>query len=75
MKKTTLTALFYTLLTPLNVWTGFELGTENYALAIPLVIFIMIIEFYSVKSWFAAQTEEITNVENGFNANNINSQT
>ncbi|MCE8425556.1 MAG: hypothetical protein J5U17_07230 [Candidatus Methanoperedens sp.] len=62
MKKTTLTALYYTLLTPLNVWTGFELGTENYGLAIPLVIMVMIMEFYSVTSWFEAQTEEIKNV-------------
>lgn len=59
MKKTTITALFYTLLTPINVWTGYELGTENYTLAIPLVIIVMILEFISVKCWFEAQTEEI----------------
>jgi hypothetical protein len=63
MKKTTITALFYTLLTPINVWTGYELGTENYKLAIPLVIIVMILEFISVKFWFEAQTDEIKNVE------------
>jgi hypothetical protein len=62
MKKTTITALFYTLLTPINVWTGYELGTENYTLALPLVIVVMILEFISVKYWFEAQTEEIKNV-------------
>ena len=61
MKKTTITALFYTLLTPINVWTGYELGTENYTFAIPLVIIVMILEFLSVKYWFEAQTEEIEN--------------
>lgn len=63
MKKTTTTALFYTLLTPINVWTGYELGTENYKLALPLVIIVMIMEFISVKYWFEAQTEEIRNVK------------
>jgi hypothetical protein len=63
MKKTTITALFYTLLTPINVWTGYELGTENYKLALPLVIIGMIMEFFCVKYWFEAQTEEITNVK------------
>lgn len=62
MKKTTITALFYTLLTPINVWTGYELGIENYKFAIPLVIIVMILEFFSVKYWFEAQTEEIKNV-------------
>ncbi|MCX9084458.1 MAG: hypothetical protein OIN87_06650 [Candidatus Methanoperedens sp.] len=62
MKKTTLTALYYTLLTPINVWTGYELGIENYRLAIPLVIIVMILEFQSVRFWFEAQTEEIKNV-------------
>ncbi len=61
MKKTTITALFYTLLTPINVWTGYELGIENYLLAIPLVIAIMILEFCCIKFWFEAQTEEIRN--------------
>jgi hypothetical protein len=64
MKKTTVTALFYTLLTPINVWTGYELGTENYNFAIPLVIIVMILEFVSVKYWFEAQTEEIKNAGN-----------
>jgi hypothetical protein len=64
MKKTTITALFYTLLTPINVWTGYELGTENYIFAIPLVFIVMILEFLSVKYWFEAQTEEIKNVGN-----------
>lgn len=63
LKKTTITALYYTLLTPINVWTGYELGIENYYLAIPLVIIVMILEFHSVKYWFDAQTEEIKNVE------------
>ena len=63
MKKTTKTAIYYTLLTPINVWTGYELGTENYKLAIPLVIIIMILEFHCVKFWFEAQTEEIKNSE------------
>jgi hypothetical protein len=63
MKKTTITALYYTLLTPINVWTGYELGIENYKFAIPLVIIVMILEFISVKYWFEAQTEEIKNVE------------
>jgi len=62
MKKTTITALYYTLLTPINVWTGYELGIENYKFAIPLVILVMILEFHSVKYWFEAQTEEIKNV-------------
>jgi hypothetical protein len=62
MKKTTITALFYTLLTPINVWTGYEMGTGNYKFAIPLVISVMILEFLSVKYWFEAQTEEIKNV-------------
>lgn len=62
MKKTTITALYYTLLTPINVWTGYELGTQNYTIAIPLVIIVMILEFRSVKFWFEAQTEEIKNV-------------
>jgi hypothetical protein len=62
MKKTTITALYYTLLTPINVWTGYELGIENYNFAIPLVIIVMILEFHSVKYWFEGQTEEIKNV-------------
>ncbi len=61
MKKTTITALYYTLLTPVNVWTGYELGMQNYNIAIPLVITVMILEFCSVKFWFEAQTEEIKN--------------
>ena len=61
MKKTTITAIYYTLLTPINVWTGYELGIANYKLAIPLVIIIMILEFNCVKFWFEAQTEEIKN--------------
>lgn len=64
MKKTTITALYYTLLTPINVWTGYELGTENYAIAIPLILIVMFLEFHCVKFWFAAQTEEIQNVRN-----------
>ena len=62
MKKTTITALYYTLLTPINVWTGYELGTENYKIAIPLILIVMILEFHCVKYWFEAQTEEIKNV-------------
>ncbi|MCX9081019.1 MAG: hypothetical protein OIN83_02360 [Candidatus Methanoperedens sp.] len=61
MKKTTLTALYYTLLTPINVWTGYELGTENYRIAMPLILIVMILEFHCVKYWFEAQTEEIAN--------------
>lgn len=61
MKKTTITAIYYTVITPINVWTGYELGTENYKLAIPLVIIIMVLEFHCVKFWFEAQTEEIKN--------------
>ena len=61
MKKTTITALFYTLLTPINVWTGYELGTENYIIAIPLILIVMVLEFNCVKYWFEAQTEEIKN--------------
>lgn len=60
-KKTTITALYYTLLTPINVWTGYELGIENYNIAIPLVIIVMILEYNSVKFWFEAQAEEIKN--------------
>lgn len=66
MKKTTITALYYTLLTPINVWTGFELGVENYKFAIPLVIIVMILEFKSVTNWFEAQTEEIRNTEKNY---------
>ncbi len=66
MKKTTITALYYTLLTPINVWTGYELGIENYKFAIPLVIIVMILEFKSVTNWFEAQTEEIRNTEKSF---------
>lgn len=61
MKKTTLTALYYTLLTPINVWTGFELGIQNYNMAIPLVIIVMILEYNTVIFWFEAQAEEIKN--------------
>jgi len=71
MKKTTITALFYTLLTPINVWTGYEFGTENYKLAIPLVIIVMILEFISVKYWFEAQTEEIKNVGKNHQDSNL----
>lgn len=62
MKKTTITAVYYTLLTPINVWTGYALGIENYQLAIPLILVVMILEFHCVKYWFEAQTEEIKNV-------------
>ncbi len=62
MKKTTITALYYTLMTPINVWTGYELGIENYKIAIPLVIIVMVLEYHSVKYWFEAQTEEIKSV-------------
>jgi len=61
LKKTTITALYYTLLTPINVWTGYELGTENYIIAIPLILIVMVLEFNCVKYWFEAQTEEIKN--------------
>ena len=71
MKKTTITALYYTLLTPINVWTGFELGTENYLLALPLVVIVMIIEFRSVKYWFEAQTEEIQNIKTNLRFSNL----
>jgi hypothetical protein len=63
MKKTTITAIYYTLLTPVNIWTGYELGIGNYKLAILLVSIIMILEFHCVKFWFEAQTEEIKNAE------------
>jgi len=66
MKKTTMTALYYTLLTPINVWTGYELGIENYNIAIPLVIIVMILEYNSVKFWFEAQAEEIKNSNENF---------
>ena len=59
MKKVTITGIIYSVLTPLNVWVGYELGTENWNLAIPLVIFIMIIEFFNVRLRVEAQTESI----------------
>jgi hypothetical protein len=55
--------IYYTLLTQINVWIGYELGIENYKLAISLVFIIMILEFHCVKFWFEAQTEEIKNTE------------
>lgn len=59
VSKTTLTGIIYSILTPLNVWVGYELGTENWKLAIPLVIVVMAIEFVNVRLWVEAQTESI----------------
>lgn len=60
--KTTITALAYALFTPLDVWLGFKLGTEDYSTAAVLLIVIMVLEFVCVKSWFNAQTDEIKQI-------------
>lgn len=59
MKKSTLTGLLYAFLSPINVWAGYELGIENYPYAVFLIVVLMFIEFYSVKLWIEAQTEDI----------------
>lgn len=59
ISKTTLTGLSYSILTPLNVWVGYALGTENWDLAIPLLLFVMAIEFINVRLWVEAQAEHI----------------
>jgi hypothetical protein len=54
-----------------NVWIGYELGTENYKHAIPIIIIIIMeLEFISIKYWFEAQTEEINNIEKNLQIQN-----
>ncbi len=61
MKKSTKVGIIYSILTPLSVWTGYELGIGNWFLAIPLILISMIFEFINVKLWIDAQTEDLKN--------------
>lgn len=51
MKKTKLIMLYYTLITPINIWIGFELGIKNYKFAILLIFIVIVLEFHMVKYW------------------------
>lgn len=62
MKTTTLTGLLYAILVPVQVWTGYELGTGRYNNAAVLVVVMMVIEAFTVRLWITAQTEEVRNL-------------
>jgi len=58
-KKTFLTALFYSSLTPLGVWTGYELGLNNWTMAGVLILISALLEFFAVTLWIDAQTDSL----------------
>lgn len=59
MKNSTITAILYSFNIPITVLIGFMLGTEKYILSLIFIVFLMFMEYFSVKFWIKAQTEEI----------------
>lgn len=74
MKKSTITGIMYATLVPIQVWTGYELGVENYFYAAILIAIMMTFEVYTVKLWILAQTEEVEKL-NVFKASNVSNIT
>ncbi len=59
MKKSTQTGIIYAFYTPISVVAGYELAKEQYILGLILIGVLMCIEYFSVKLWIGAQTEDI----------------
>lgn len=57
MNKIVITALFYVVMIPMSVWIGLKLNTMNFILAIPLIIFVMVLQLCIITLWFEVQSE------------------
>jgi hypothetical protein len=59
MKKSTKTGVIYAFYTPLSVFSGYMLAKNEYIISIIIIFILMLIEYFSVKLWIEAQTEDI----------------
>lgn len=59
LTKPTITALLYSVITPLEVYAALTIFEHDYLIGIPLLVIVAVMAFFIVKGWIKGQTEEI----------------